>query len=284
MLLAVGAACGAAVPNACPKVAPKPKPVVQDQLLTAKQQVEELVLGAYEQQLIDASESGARIPIHVAATSTNFDEDRPFAVFIGSQTSAYLSDQVKLSVQPEMNTTVAGLLEQHVIATRDAGGNLKGLALLAVLKDARSGAVLASTILPVSDVARSQEYLAFKTQFTPDSQPGVEARIRIEGVNISKGFETLERVSQSEYTESSSGSAQASGSGSYSGSRRSGHGSGSGSVSGTKTRARADPTTAISARAAGTRCNSRSSSTGPLTSWIATASFSTKSCLRARTT
>lgn len=234
LTLALALSACASAPT-CPEVAPKPPPPEKvNQLLDAKQRIEAMVLDAYERELLEFLQTGKEMTIHVVGVESNHAEQPALGSFIWRQTATYLHDNVKLAVEPQRSMTVDGVLEQYVVARRDAGGNLMEIELLAMLKDAKSGTVLASTIVPITEVPAETEYRTYAASYTPANRTQVQARLRVEAVNVGKGYETMEKVAMLERRYSSSSSAQARASGSYHGRRGSRSGSGRANVSGSR--------------------------------------------------
>jgi hypothetical protein len=233
-LLLFCASCASAPKCPTTVARPRPKPVIRDQLSDAERDIEELVLTTYARLLIDAEESATPVQVQVPAASSNFDEEPALTAFVQEQIAGYLRNQIKLSVQPELTAAVEGVLEQHIIATRDAAGHVTELHLLALLKEAKTGRALASATLPITRVPQTQAYLAYEQQHANDAQGPAYARLRIQAINVGKRYEALERVSQTEDHESKTGSAQVTGSGGYQHNDQANHGSGSANVSATQ--------------------------------------------------
>jgi hypothetical protein len=135
-------------------------------------------------------------------------------------------------VRPEANIDVDSVLEQHVVATHDVAGARTALVLVALVKNAKSGAVIAGSSFPIAQLPRTAEYLAYAKMHAGDGAvAAAQTRLRITADNVGKHFQTVERVSTVEYQTSSRSNANVSGSGNYKGSRSSGYGSGSGNAS-----------------------------------------------------
>jgi hypothetical protein len=129
--------------------------VAQDQLLEAKHGVEALVLTAHARDASEFDAGAQKIRLYVTDMGTNVDDEPALSRYLYEQTAAYLSAQVHLEVRQEAGIDVDSVLEQHVVATRDLGGARTALVLVAIVKNAKSGAVIAGSTFPIAQLPQS---------------------------------------------------------------------------------------------------------------------------------